>query len=96
MQFWINNADSAGPLVQWDVFKAWLRCEYMTRIAAKKRRSAQSLRLLEEQARLKEAEYGRSPDQAHFVPWQDVMRELSLFRVEPTKKSMLDNAKIWG
>lgn len=29
--FWINNADSAGPLVQWDAFKAWLRGEYMTR-----------------------------------------------------------------
>lgn len=62
--FWINNADSVGPLVVWDTFKSWLRGEYMTRIAVKKRQSAQSLRQLDEWARLREAEYVRSPAQA--------------------------------
>lgn len=35
----------------------------------------------------------RSSDQAHFVPWQDVLLELFLFRVELTKKSMLDSTQ---
>lgn len=91
--FWINNADSAGPLVMWDAFKSWLRGEYMACIASKKRRSAQSLRHLEEQARLIEAEYVRTPDQAHYVPWQDSLRDLSLLRVDLTQKSMLDSAQ---
>lgn len=50
--FWLDNARSAGPLVVWDTLKSWLRGIYINRIAAKKRRSVQSLRHLEEQARI--------------------------------------------
>lgn len=72
--FWIDNAGCAGPLVVWDALKSWLRGEYMTRIAVRKRQSAQSLRHLEEQAKLKQAECARCPDQGHYVPWQDTVR----------------------
>lgn len=61
--FWMANEGSAGPLVVWDTLKSWIRGTYMARIAAKKRQSVQSLRQLEEQARVKEAEYVRSPSQ---------------------------------
>lgn len=91
--FWLNNNGSTGPLVQWDAFKAWLRGEYMTRIATKKRDSVQFLRHLEIQAKLKEEEYIQNPDQNHYVLWQDSLRELSLLRVELTQKSMLDSAQ---
>lgn len=91
--FWNGNAGSAGPLVVWDTLKPWLRGSYMARIAAKKRRSVQSLRHLEEQARLREADYVRAPNQGTYVPWQDTLREMSLLRVELTKKAMLDSAQ---
>lgn len=61
--FWLSNVDSTGPLMLWDAFKAWLRGEYITKIAAKKRRSVQSLRQLEEQAQAKENLYVLTPNQ---------------------------------
>lgn len=82
-----------GPLVLWDAFKSWLRGEYIARIAVRTRQSVQSLRQLEEQAKLREAAYVLSPGQANYVVYQNALRELSLLRIDLTKKSMLDGAQ---
>lgn len=37
--FWLSNADSSGPLILWDAFKAWVRGEYIKKITSKKRAS---------------------------------------------------------
>ena len=91
--FWLRNEGSADPLVEWDAFKAWLRGDFTARVAVRKRESVQSLRDHEERARLKEAEFVRSPDSEHYVPWSDALRDLSLVRVDLTKKSMLESAQ---
>lgn len=91
--FWIDNTESVNPRILWDSFKACLRGEYIKRIAQQKRQSVQSLPQLEEQAKLCEAEFVRDPVQNRYIAWQDVLRDLSLLRLDLTKKSMIDSAQ---
>lgn len=91
--FWLDNADSGDPGVLWDAFKAWLRGEFITQIARGKRQSVQSLRQKEELAGVREAEFVRTPGQNNYILWQDALRDLSLLRIDLTKKSMLDGAQ---
>lgn len=53
----------------------------------------QSLRQQEEQAKLREAEFVQSPVQDMYIVWQDTLRDLSLLRIDLTKKPMLDSSQ---
>lgn len=50
-------------------------------------------RQLEEQARDKERDYVLDPNQTTYVAWQHTLWDLSLLRIDLTKKSLLDKAQ---
>lgn len=91
--YWIFNINSSSSGTQWDVFKAWVWGKYISRIASLQREEAKALGDLEADAEKREREYVDSPTEVNYYAWQQVLRELSLCRIEQKKKSMLHSAQ---
>lgn len=67
--------------------------EYINKIVYKRRTLVQTLRQLENQAQDTEKEYIHTPSPEKYASWQCALKELSLLRVDLTKKSMLASAQ---
>lgn len=91
--YWTLNINSLSSGAQWDAFKAWVQGEYISRFASLRREEAKALGDLEAEAEKREREYVGSPNEVNYYAWQQVLRDLSLCRVEQTKKSMLHSAQ---
>lgn len=78
--YWTDNGTSSSPTVLG---------EYISNILHIKRERARTLVELEERATTLEAEFFSTPDDAHYLPWQEALCDLSAARQEETNRALL-------
>lgn len=86
--YWTMNGGDVSPMIQWDSFKAWVQGAYISHIATLQKEGSRSLEFLETEVEGLEANYVSSPTPDRYRVWQRTLRQLSLLRVENTKKAL--------
>lgn len=87
--YWALNEGTVPPPVLWDAFKAYTRGQYKTAIGKVRKDTRLALEEAERKVLLLENNYVHTKDVLTYDAMQSLHREISLMRIETTKKQLL-------